>query len=256
MFKRAIMESGARLYNKDRDVLNTTEALLEAKQMARLMNCSESEDWLKCLRKADGMAVINLDNALIVSVLGTEFLPISAQKAFETKKFNSDIDLLAGVVRNEGSSFVPYVVKHPHNITVEDFTNGVQELDLIFHGVDVKKVTDFYLQNVNTSSPVAMHWAVGDLSGDLMLTCPTYLFAKQFAITVKEWQRVYFYELLYGSKRFSQIIGCDQKTEGICHAEDIPFVFGLPYIHEKDYEPEDMFFSREVMKMWTKFAKD
>ncbi|CAG2179742.1 unnamed protein product, partial [Oppiella nova] len=166
------------------------------------------------------------------------------------------IDLLAGVVRNEGSSFVPWVVKHPLNITVEDFTNGVQELDLIFHGVDVKKVTDFYLQNVNTSSPVAMHWAVGDLVGDLVLKCPTYLFAKQFAITVKEWQRVYFYELLYGSKRFSQIISCDQKTEGICHSEDIPFVFGLPYIHEKDYEPEDMFFSREVMKMWTKFAKD
>ncbi|CAG2183689.1 unnamed protein product, partial [Oppiella nova] len=94
MFKRAIMESGAHLYNKDRDVLNTTEAVLEAKQVARLLNCSESEDWLKCLRKADGMAVINLDNGLTVPVLGTEFLPISAQKAFETKKFNSGLDLI------------------------------------------------------------------------------------------------------------------------------------------------------------------
>ena len=89
------MESGAHLYNKDRDVISKSESILVGKQMAKDFNCSESEDWLKCLRKADGMAVINLDNWLTVPVLGTEFLPISAQKAFETKKFNSGFKLIS-----------------------------------------------------------------------------------------------------------------------------------------------------------------
>ena len=163
---------------------------------------------------------------------------------------------MAGVVRNEGAGFIKLLVKNQDNITVDQFKFGIKVADLEYHNINIENVTAFYLQNVNTSSSQALRWAISDFVGDLTLKCPTYLFAKQFAITVKEWQRVYFYELLYGSKRFSQIIGCDQKTEGICHAEDIPFVFGLPYIHEKDYEPEDMFFSREVMKMWTKFAKD
>ncbi|CAG2119951.1 unnamed protein product, partial [Medioppia subpectinata] len=86
------------------------------------------------------------------------------------------------------------------------------------------------------------------------MICPTYLFAKRFAQTVKESQRVYFYELLYKSEWFAKQNNCS-ATMGICHSMEIPFVFGLPLLDPHNYSPEDINYSNVVMKMWTTFAK-
>ena len=91
LFKRAIMESGAVMYNKDRPVLSANESLAMGQYMATQQNCSTSEEWLKCLRSVDAKDIVS-GTLLTYPVLGTEFLPISAQKAFETKKFNSGLD--------------------------------------------------------------------------------------------------------------------------------------------------------------------
>ncbi|CAG2178506.1 unnamed protein product, partial [Oppiella nova] len=53
LFRRAIMQSGSILGNKDRDPVNRTEALLQTKRLAKQLNCTEREDWLKCLRGVD-----------------------------------------------------------------------------------------------------------------------------------------------------------------------------------------------------------
>ncbi|CAG2176983.1 unnamed protein product, partial [Oppiella nova] len=197
LYKRAIMQSGAHLYNKDNDVVSKAEALSRAKQIAKQLNCSETEDWLQCLRKVDANELSKYSRNPTYPVLGTEFLPISAQKAFETKKFNSDIDLMAGINRDEGSMFINGFIKDINNMTLQDFTTGVKGLDAVYHGIDTQKVSDYYLKNVNTSKPLYLRFAFSDLVGDLALKCPTYSFAKQFAIAVKDMHRVYFYELFY-----------------------------------------------------------
>ena len=162
---------------------------------------------------------------------------------------------MAGVNRDEGSMFINEVIKDINNMTLQDFMTGVKGLDAIFHGIDTQKVSDYYLKNVNTSKPLYLRFAFSDLTGDLALKCSTYSFAKQFAIAVKDMHRVYFYELFYASKTFAKILNCDIPTMGICHAMDLPFVFGLPFIRP-DYEPEDAYWSKHMMDMWTKFAKD
>ncbi|CAG2102396.1 unnamed protein product [Medioppia subpectinata] len=53
LFKRAIMQSGANMYNRDRDVVNKTEAISQGKAMAKGLKCNETEDWIQCLRRAD-----------------------------------------------------------------------------------------------------------------------------------------------------------------------------------------------------------
>ncbi|CAG2120890.1 unnamed protein product [Medioppia subpectinata] len=143
-------------------------------------------------------------------------------------------------------------------MTLNDFYNGLKALDESsgYHNIDVPKVTAHYLKGVNTSDSLALRTAFSALAGDLMLGCPTYLFAKRFAQTVKESQRVYFYELLYATNYFAKLMNCDVKTVGICHAMDLPFVFGLPLLDPNNYTPEDLFYSNYIMKMWTKFATD
>ncbi|CAG2178953.1 unnamed protein product, partial [Oppiella nova] len=121
LYKRAIMQSGAHMYNKDRDVISQSEAVLQAKQMAVQLNCTDSGQWLQCLRGVDAEEVLMYELALTFPVLGTEYLPLSAQKAFLDNKFNSDIDLMAGVIQNEGSSLSSVIEKHIENMTVNGF---------------------------------------------------------------------------------------------------------------------------------------
>ncbi|CAG2121276.1 unnamed protein product, partial [Medioppia subpectinata] len=77
MFQRAIMESGANMFNKDRDVVNKTEAISQAKAMAKGLKCNETEDWIQCLRRADAKELLKYGSPYaLYPVFGTEFLPI------------------------------------------------------------------------------------------------------------------------------------------------------------------------------------
>jgi hypothetical protein len=83
------MESGAHMYNKDRDVISKPEALASAQKVAEQLKCNTTEQWIQCLRGVDAKEFLKTESFPTYPVEGTEFLPISEQKAFETKKFNS-----------------------------------------------------------------------------------------------------------------------------------------------------------------------
>ncbi|CAG2173359.1 unnamed protein product, partial [Oppiella nova] len=256
LFRRAIMQSGAHMYNKDRDVISKSEALDLAKQTARQLNCSDDDQWLQCLKGVGADDLLQQETKLeTFPVLGTEYLPLSEQKAFLDHKFNKGIDLMAGITQNEGSFLSRAIDRHIEGMTVDRFQEDVLKTDHMFHGLDVQKVTDFYLKGVNRTDPVAIRWAFYDFFGDLFMKCPTYLFAKRFKTIVKHRKNVYFYVLTYVNPLAAKLLNCDPATMGVCHTMDIPFVFGLPLTLPQVFTPEDQVFSRQVMKMWTDFAK-
>ena len=86
LFKRAMLSSGAHMYNRDRPILNKDEALIKAKDFAKSVNCL-GETWLQCLRQLDPDQ-IELKFGIVYPVDGTEFIPLTARKAFEQGKFN------------------------------------------------------------------------------------------------------------------------------------------------------------------------
>ncbi|CAG2183100.1 unnamed protein product [Oppiella nova] len=96
LFKRAIAQSGAVMFHKDRPILGTVEALSKAKETARKLGCDPYDHkWLDCLRAIEDpnlfLEPTEADVAFGVTwpVFGTEFLPILPQKAFETNEYNS-----------------------------------------------------------------------------------------------------------------------------------------------------------------------
>ncbi|XP_054165692.1 cholinesterase-like, partial [Oppia nitens] len=97
-------------------------------------------------------------------------------------------------------------------------------------------------------------WAEFDVFGDLMMACPTYQFAKNYAQhTSAEHSNVYFYEITY-HRTYSK--GDPLEYFDVSHGADLPFVFGLPLIDPQKTDTEnDIKFTRDVMKMWTNFAK-
>ncbi|CAG2114772.1 unnamed protein product [Medioppia subpectinata] len=250
LFKRVIMQSGAHYYNPDRDPVNTTEALFMAKQFAKSMNCTDEQKWLDCLRGIDAQALIKgFDtNVQIFPILGTEFLPMSAQQAFKQMSFNKDLDIMAGVERNEGSVLMqPLVIPNP---TLQDFTQLVAIVGTVYHNYDIKRIVDFYTKSINTNNSDAILWAEYNFFSDVTMICPTYRFAKAYG-QLSGTGSVYFYDQTYARQSY-----LNETLYGVTHFADIDFVFGLPLLKPSVTDTAiDTRFSLQVMKWWTDFAK-
>ncbi|CAG2173240.1 unnamed protein product, partial [Oppiella nova] len=167
---------------------------------------------------------------------------------------------MAGVNRNEGSLLAlgGFSQLH-HNITDKDFDDMVIKTNTSYHGLDLQQIRQFYLKDVNKNhSSDELRQAFYAFFGDIHVKCPTYLTAKNYAAKSSSKNGVYMYELTYESQ-FAKIMGCDEKTMGICHGSELEFVYGLPLwvdkLYPKTHTQLDVDFSLYVMKLWTDFAK-
>lgn len=91
LFRRAILESGTILFNKDKPTVTTSDALEEAKQLAKKLNCTDDKQWLSCLRKVSAKDITDAykrADEIQLPTVGTQFLPFSPQRAFELDQFN------------------------------------------------------------------------------------------------------------------------------------------------------------------------
>ncbi|CAG2107532.1 unnamed protein product, partial [Medioppia subpectinata] len=257
LFRRAIMQSGALLWDKRRGIVNKLEALSAAKQMATELNCTSdnSDEWLQCLRGVGVDQLRDVTKGHIFPVQeGTEFLPQLAIDAFNDGHFNPDVDIIAGVARRDGSNLahdsIPYL---SGNITMDIFTLLVQGVGAVFHDINVTAVCDYYLSGVDTGSSDALKAAFYEFFGDLLMKCPTYVFARQYA-RLSHKSRVYFYSQSYQSRN-APLWGCVGPAMDVCHGADQEFVWGVPLLYPNTFTDTDRQFARYVTKMWTDFAK-
>lgn len=245
LFKRAILESGAHYPNR-LDTNSKTQAMNEAKEMAKHFRCTDDKTWLQCLRNVSADQLHGYTAVSVGALVGTDFMPIPTQDAFAQNKYNSDVDLIAGGTRNEGSLLTPGDSKG--TLSVDKWKQLAEQVQNHFPHIDLDKTEQKYLANVNQTDSQALRWAFYDLYGDLLINCPAYLFARQVAKHSKA-RNVYFYQQTYQSGGHLQ--GCDEKTMGICHGSDLEFVFyrtgGSGQI--------DLVFSKEWISYWTNFAK-
>ena len=144
---------------------------------------------------------------------------------------------MAGITQNEGSTLSEAYIGRPENMTVQGYNKLLAHLNAKNYPVDVDSVTNFYLRGVNRSNSTALRWAFYDLFGDLCINCPTYLFAKQMAKQMGGKHNVYFYELTYQMPEIAQLGRLEGK--GIVHGMDVPFVFGIPFLHPEFATPVD-----------------
>ena len=137
-----------------------------------------------------------------------------------------------------------------NGMSVDDFKAQVYHFNGLIYGLNVDNLVKFYLNNVNTSKPVDVEEAFNKFISDVLMTCPTYLFAQAFDLMSYRINHVYFYELTYKSKLYSY-----NNDSDVIHGSELPFVFGQPLLTPGDNNREDIEFSRQVMKLWTDFVK-
>ncbi|XP_054165683.1 cholinesterase 1-like [Oppia nitens] len=260
LFKRAILGSGALVFNKDRPILDASNGIEKSRQTANKLNCSEKygDNWLDCLRDVDAKQLIETDEnggSLYITypVFGTEFLPNLPKQVIDNKLFDINVDVMSGVTREEG---VIMAVMQYHEIMddlfdLQKFRTVVDKVNQVLHNIDTKKVSDLYTKTVDRKNASQLRRAFGEFYGDIFLKCPTYELARKIAETGGQ-SAVYFYQLNYQSKLLAPF-GCDDST--ICHGSDLDYIFGTPLRDQNAYTETDYDFSMDIMKMWTNFAK-
>ncbi|CAG2177018.1 unnamed protein product, partial [Oppiella nova] len=139
LFKRAIMQSGVLMFNRDRPLRSTAEALSKAKDTARELGCDEYDyKWLDCLRAIDDPNV---------------FL-----EPYEDD-LTYDIELMAGAMKGEVMPIFTLDALFPKlndNFTRKLFHESLIDANEVFLNIDVEKVMQFYLKDIDNENSAQM----------------------------------------------------------------------------------------------------
>ncbi|KAH9418372.1 hypothetical protein DERP_010241, partial [Dermatophagoides pteronyssinus] len=266
LFKRAIMQSGT--VNSWMGSNSKTESLKKTKMLANALHCSTDDikQMLKCMRNASAEAIVESNKygrnvGLVLSpVYDSEYLPKNSIEALKNGEFNREVDLLFGVNRNEGTVFAEAIFPKLLSPTIKNpqFTRmHAQTLIELLFGIfklkDPKAVAEFYLKNVSDSDVDGLRGAVGAAFGDYHLTCPSIFFGETFA-KHSDSNNVFGYHLVH-KPSMSGLLECVGYM-GVCHADDLVFLFGFPIeLRGTVYSEEDYYLSLDMINAWSNFAR-
>jgi len=273
LFKNAILQSAAPY---SRVQICPTKARKQTLKFASSLGCdvTNSKAVKACLKalplddfyKNDATTLHDVSFANLVygdGDKGDAFLPMSAKEAVETGHFPSHVNLLTGVTSNEGS-FTLYMMNQklfdPHSPAKLDKMQIIEFLERNSPHPHLSRIAiDFYIKPISDDEPSELLHSLSMFAGDHFITCPTILFAEQVAEynALRDGKgKVYGYYLTQ-KPRTSFIPWCNGSDwMSVCHADDLIYVFGQPLMEPEKYSDEDRALSRQMIKIWSSFARD
>jgi carboxylesterase type B len=121
-----------------------------------------------------------------------------------------------------------------------------------------QKVAEFYISkdDLKDEDKVKLAQAIAASMGDLFLTCPTVNFGSWAAKWNKN-NRVYSY-MLAKQPTYSFYKKSTPNWEGVCHAEELFYLFGTPkresWPDEQCWPLDDKQMSSQFIQSWASFA--
>nr|XP_046908801.1 acetylcholinesterase-like [Dermatophagoides farinae] len=268
LFTKAILQSGST--NAYLGSCEKHKALNKTIGLAQRLNCY-SEPYnetasIECLQSKNVTEILNastndlINGRLMIPVYGEKLMPIPPVKALETKQFNH-VDIMFGVNRNEGSGFVSQLVpsimnpnvKNP-NITLPMVKTAIWLMMMIFEKSEktTQSVIEFYMKQLDEKSNADdMRIIIADVFGDYHLVCPTMLFGEYMSRGLNSTINTFYsYRLMLplSNGAFS-----GDGWEGVCHGEDVAYLFMVPMNHNA-YSKSEIQLSNDMINAWTRFA--
>ncbi len=249
-------------------------------------SCNDDNYWIECLRSKSSTELLLAQTTaiiwnpmkpwylawmqLFVPIFGDEFIPISVNKAVKEGNFRKDIKLLIGhnemegvlfaqgfdIIRGLFGRYTPIVSKAPiisRRIVFNDIRKVFFDNDTI--GVFVaEKFTETFSDNPFLLDQNGIRRSAVHAIGDYYSTCPTILFGGHIVKNSIFTGNVYQYRLTYAN---SLSVSKFSTWADVTHADDLVLVFGLPFksFDRKFWTNEDRILSKQIMDIWTHFAK-
>ncbi|XP_015790112.1 acetylcholinesterase [Tetranychus urticae] len=248
LFKNAIMQSGSiydmHLWSNSK----TSEVLLEK------LNCSSVDDIVSCLRSVKATDFNILAGFLYWPIIGDEFLPSQPQELM--KSIDKNVNILLGVVGNEGAGMLTTLdnkIFHPVDPVDLSVDQARKFLKQVFGEKHEEYFTKIYLDHVDPENSNELRLALAQAIGDVSLGCPTYIFGID-AVKIGQANVYAYVQTQKPSKSFFAFIS---NTTWIpaTHGEDVPMMFGAPFLDPLGYTQEDILLSTVMLNTWGNFAK-
>ncbi|XP_053624846.1 juvenile hormone esterase [Plodia interpunctella] len=265
LFHKAISESGTALVPWAEAAPG--EALKNAFRLAKFLGCPQapSPKMINCLRTKDSYDIIDTEfrfyawdyepmtpfKAVVEPDLPGAFLTRSARKIPK----NSHIPWLTGLTKDEGCLKSGWITKN--ETRYKEFLSGFDTIAPVtfyyenspFEAVITKTIREKYA--ISNDMEASKHGVLQVYTDSYFAYPAVEALESVFNYTKSS---VYLYELAYeATNSFSQIFGYGEEKIGVCHADDLMYLFPIHFLLKKPSQ-EDVEMSKLIITLWTNFA--
>ncbi|CAG2103295.1 unnamed protein product [Medioppia subpectinata] len=197
---------------------------------------------------------------LMSVIVDGELLPSAPDVMLRNGDYKKGLDLMIGTTEDEGSMILlmarpdRYDKWAPKPLTRDELVGDFKQfMTLVTPGGlpnNADDIVKFYF-NGHSDDTDSLRHRVGVGLGDVLLGCPTILYAKAVHSadpTARVYQ--YYYNIKAGDEKFL----CAHWA-GVCHFSDVYPVFGLPLIDEHKYVERERQVSRQMIAILSTFAR-
>ncbi|XP_055952007.1 acetylcholinesterase-1-like [Argiope bruennichi] len=264
MFSRAIMESASAILLTPTELQNN---LNFSQQIAKIVGCasdtktieSDPKSVVGCLRNQNAtdlaIALWSLDPTATIYYwpqFGDDLFPTNTLDDIRNGNFHN-VPLFIGNNRDEGSFFI--TTSDPKTFgffgqkdTYVNKTYADQVIHKFFSTYNnIEGVFQYYFADVPNNDYGEIRSQLYTAVGDTTLLCATVYFAERYAGTYDD---TYFYFFLH---RPSNSVWAPWM--GTTHFDEVQFVFGEPIRKPELYQLDEVTLSRNMIEIWTNFAK-
>ncbi|XP_031767185.2 juvenile hormone esterase-like [Galleria mellonella] len=265
LFHKAISESGTALVPWAEAAPG--EALRNAFRLAKMLDCPQapSKEMIKCLRTKDSYQIINTEfnfyvwdyepmtpfKAVIEPDLPGAFLTRNPRKISKI----SAVPWMTGLTKDEGCLKAGWITTNKTRF--EEFMSGIDTIaPVTFYyenspnvNLITKLVQEKYLLEKDTE---AIKSGIIKMYTDSYFGYPA---VEAIELTFNYTKSpVFLYHLVYKAvNSFSQIFGYGDEDQGVCHADDLMYLFPIHFL-AKEPSTDDIEMSKLIVTMWTNFA--
>lgn len=259
LIHRVFLMSGT--MSSDTCVDSVPESMDLMNDIASSLKCSESSaglctpegEVLDCLRKHSAEEISAATKSTLRPTFETEFIP--CRPSFAMKEgFVHVVDAMVSVTANEGAFL--FLMQPDEKLLQEDLSGYESESleaqlwNLLRHFVKEQflPLVANFAKTVPVGDKVARRQAIGDFIAHHHFYCPSRFFAEKLAAK--------------GGRVFAMVFGHRSEKSrmpkwfGAPHMEEIPFVFGIPFLKLTNYTESDRDFSAYAMKTLASFARN
>ncbi|XP_059062290.1 juvenile hormone esterase-like [Achroia grisella] len=265
LFHKAISESGTALVPWAE--APPGEALRNAFRLAKMLNCPQapSEQMIKCLRTKDGYDIINTEfnfyvwdydpmtpfKAVVEPDLPGAFLTRNPRKIPKTPA----VPWMTGLTKDEGCLKAGWITTNETRL--QEFLSGIDTIGPItFYYENSPKI---HLINKLIKEKYSLQKDNAGINSGIIQIFTDSFFAypaiEAIELTFNYTKSpVFLYHLTYKAvNSFSQIFGYGNQDTGVCHADDLMYLFPIHFL-SKEPSTNDVEMSKLIITMWTNFA--
>ncbi|XP_050034532.1 cholinesterase-like isoform X2 [Dermacentor andersoni] len=255
LFHRVFLMSGT--LGTDSCVHFASENIAAINTISKAVGCgsydgaTDSDELLDCLRDQPAQDVCAVKGVKLRPTVESEFIPCRPSLAMEEGYFDP-YDAMVSVTANEGA-FV-FNLYSDKGVLKDDLDSYELErlryslksiIGAFFRGKALSVAMD-YMDKVHIEDKVSLRNTVADMLGNQIFYCPTRVFAEKYSA---KGNSVYAMVFAHRSEK-SRL----PAWFGVTHLEEVPFVFGIPFLNRTNYTDKDREFSVDAMKMLASFA--